>query len=101
MDTIVNNRTKNNLEIIEIYKKLEAELSSINPGCNACGTCCHFDEFNHVLYASTIETDYILDNVEVPPFDTDGNVCLGNTSPGFKRWGSFQKRPFDHNFRLL
>ncbi len=75
MDTIVNQRTKNNMEIIEIYKKLESELSSINPGCNACGTCCHFDEFNHVLYASIIETDYILDNVEVPHFDTDKNVC--------------------------
>ena len=68
-------QAKKNPDIIEIYKKLDAELASINPGCNACGTCCHFDEFGHALYASTIETDYIKDNVEVPSFDPDKNVC--------------------------
>ncbi|MBC8555265.1 MAG: hypothetical protein H8D23_37095, partial [Candidatus Brocadiales bacterium] len=62
-------------DIKEIYKKLEAELASINPGCNVCGTCCHFDEFGHVLYASTIETDYIRENVEIPSFDPENNVC--------------------------
>jgi len=67
--------TKNNTDIIEIYKKLEAELAGIKPGCNACGTCCHFGEFDHVLYASTIETDYIRENVETPSFDPDKNVC--------------------------
>ena len=66
---------ENRPEIIQIYKKLESELSSINPGCDACGACCHFDEFGHVLYTSTIETDYIKDNVEVPSFDPDKNVC--------------------------
>jgi Fe-S-cluster containining protein len=71
----LSQRPKNNTDIKEIYKKLEAELASINPGCNACGTCCHFDEFGHVLYASTIETDYIRENVEVPSFDPDKNVC--------------------------
>ncbi len=68
-------QSKNNPDIIEIYKQLEEELVSINPGCNTCGTCCHFDEFGHVLYTSTIETDYIKDNVEVPSFDPDKNVC--------------------------
>jgi Fe-S-cluster containining protein len=68
-------QAKRNLDIIEIYKMLDAELASINPGCNACGTCCHFDEFGHVLYASTIETDFIRENVEVPSFDPDKNVC--------------------------
>ncbi len=71
----MSQRPKNNTDIKEIYKKLEAELAGINPGCNACGTCCHFDEFGHVLYASTIETDYIRENVEVPSFDPDKNVC--------------------------
>jgi Fe-S-cluster containining protein len=27
------------------------------------------------LYTSTIETDYILENVEIPSFDPDKNVC--------------------------
>jgi Fe-S-cluster containining protein len=71
----LSQRPDNNTGIKEIYKQLEAELASINPGCNACGTCCHFDEFGHVLYTSTIETDYIRDNVEIPDFDSDKNVC--------------------------
>ncbi len=71
----MNHHPENNPEIVEIYKELEAELAGINPGCNACGTCCHFDEFNHVLYASTIETNYIQENVNVPYFDPDQKVC--------------------------
>ena len=71
----MNHHSENNPEIVEIYNELEAELASINPGCNTCGTCCHFDEFNHVLYASTIETKYIQENVEVPPFDPDQGTC--------------------------
>ena len=71
----MNQLPNNNSDIKKIYKKLEAELASINPGCNACGTCCHFDEFGHVLYTSTTETDYIRDNVEIPDFDPDKNVC--------------------------
>lgn len=71
----MNHHPENNPEIVEIYKKLETELTSLDPGCNTCGTCCHFDEFDHVLYASTIEIKYIQENVEVPPFDPDKNVC--------------------------
>ena len=71
----MNQQPKNDTDIKEIYKKLEAELASINPGCNACGTCCHFDEFGHVLYSSTIETDHIRKNVDIPAFDPNKNVC--------------------------
>ena len=72
---MMNGRSENNSDITEIYKELEAELASINPGCYACGTCCHFDKFDHILYASTVETNYILENVEAPHFDPDKNVC--------------------------
>jgi Fe-S-cluster containining protein len=71
----MNHHPENNTEIVEIYKELETELTRIDPGCNACGTCCHFDEFNHVLYASTIETKYIQENVDVPHFDPDLGTC--------------------------
>ena len=71
----MSQHSKSNTDIKEIYKELEAELANINPGCNACGTCCHFDEFGHVLYTSTIEIDYIRENVEIPDFDPDKNVC--------------------------
>ncbi len=71
----MNHHSENNPEIVEIYNELEAELASLDPGCNTCGTCCHFDEFNHVLYASTIETKYIQKNVDVPPLDPDQGTC--------------------------
>ncbi len=66
MRFVKNHRSENNFEIVEVYDKLDLELARINPGCDACGTCCHFDTFDHELYASTIEVDYILKNVEVP-----------------------------------
>jgi len=75
IDIVMKEQAKKNLDIIEIYKKLDAELASISPGCNTCGTCCHFDEFGHVLYTSTIEIDYIRENVEIPSFDPGKNVC--------------------------
>lgn len=71
----MSHRPENNTDIIEIYKKLEAELASVNSGCSACGACCHFDKFDHVLYASTIEIGYIRENVKVPSFNPDKNVC--------------------------
>jgi Fe-S-cluster containining protein len=69
------NVLENNSEIIEIYDKLDLELSKINPGCNACGICCHFNTYGHVLYTSNIEVNYILENVNVPPHDPNQNIC--------------------------
>ncbi len=64
-----------NLDIVGIYKKLDTELMKLSPGCDACGACCHFDTFGHELYASTIEVNYILRNVKMPPFDTEKRIC--------------------------
>ena len=63
------------MEIVEIYNKLDNELKILNPGCDTCGTCCHFDVFDHELYASTIEVNYILENVTVPPFHKEQRIC--------------------------
>lgn len=64
-----------NSEIIETYDTLDLELSKINPGCNACGECCHFNTYGHVLYTSNIEVNYLLENVNVPPYDPNQNIC--------------------------
>ncbi len=58
-----------------IYQHLEKELMLLNPGCNKCGTCCNFTAFDHVLYASNIEVDFIVQNVKVPDFNVSDNVC--------------------------
>lgn len=47
-----------------IYRLLETELVQLNPGCNQCGMCCNFTTFDHILYASSIEINYITRNYE-------------------------------------
>ena len=62
-------------ELSLLYQHLEKELTQLNPGCNTCGTCCNFSTFGHVLYTSSIEVNYITQNVEVPDFNISDNVC--------------------------
>ena len=62
-------------ELQGIYKELDEELAKNSPGCNACGECCNFDKFDHVLYATMIEVDYIKRNVLVPEKRPNKNVC--------------------------
>lgn len=62
-------------EFVLLYQRLEKELTRMNPGCNRCGTCCNFSAFDHVLYASAIEVDFITRNVEVPDFNISDNRC--------------------------
>lgn len=62
-------------ELITIYQQLEKELTSLDPGCNRCGTCCDFTAFDHVLYASNIEVTYIKQHVKVPDFTISDNIC--------------------------
>ncbi|RZV98868.1 MAG: hypothetical protein EX341_00185 [Candidatus Scalindua sp. SCAELEC01] len=54
---------------------LEKELQIYNPGCDNCGTCCNFDTFDHELYASTIEVNFISENVKIPPCDPKQRFC--------------------------
>jgi Fe-S-cluster containining protein len=75
MGVVINGHLEDNQDIVEVYNKLDLELARINPGCDTCGTCCHFDTFGHELYASFIEVDYILKNVEVPSFNSEQRIC--------------------------
>jgi hypothetical protein len=61
-------------ELSQIYKELDQCLSEIAPECRACGECCHFDSFGHVLYASSLEVDYLLEK-NGPPKEVPKNVC--------------------------
>lgn len=46
-------------ELGEIYKELDEALSRLGPECKACGQCCHFESFGHVLFASSPEVNYL------------------------------------------
>jgi Fe-S-cluster containining protein len=62
-------------ELIRIYQRLEKEVTLLNPGCNGCGTCCNFGAFDHVLYASSVEINFITRHAEVPDFNVSDNIC--------------------------
>lgn len=79
----MNLKDKIEKELQGIYKELDEELakacpelvSGSSPGCDACGECCNFDKFDHVLYATKIEVDYIKSNVLVPKKHPNKNIC--------------------------
>lgn len=58
-----------------IYNDLEAELGTLNIKCSSCGTCCNFESFGHVLYASVIEVDYLQTNTDTKPLTISNKVC--------------------------
>ena len=62
-------------ELTILYQRLEEELMQINPGCNECGICCDFSKFDHVLYASSIEVNFITQHIKVPDFNVLDNIC--------------------------
>ncbi|MDR4510035.1 MAG: YkgJ family cysteine cluster protein [Candidatus Brocadiaceae bacterium] len=68
-------RERFSAELLTIYQQLDEEVAREKPMCRGCGTCCNFDTFDHVLYASKIEVDFILRNAKVPNFDISDNKC--------------------------
>ena len=43
----------------DLYRRLDAEIARFQVSCDACGRCCHFSEFDHVLYLSRLEALYL------------------------------------------
>lgn len=57
-------------ELTRLYADLEAEQRRTGLACSGCGTCCRFDEVDHVLYASELERQYLL-AASTPPAQPD------------------------------
>ena len=49
----------------ELYTMLDEQLAAANPTCDNCGKCCDFDEFDHRLYATTLEMLYFVRGVRM------------------------------------
>lgn len=62
-------------ELHNIYEELDRELLRLAPSCQACGRCCRFEEFGHVLFATRIETDYIIRHAGPPKGPLSQGVC--------------------------
>ncbi|MCF6148808.1 MAG: hypothetical protein E3K37_09130 [Candidatus Kuenenia sp.] len=83
-------------ELRELYRLFEHDLSLINPRCNKCGSCCNFGKYDHVLYASSVEVNYLERNVDIPDFDISKSICpfLKNDSCGVRDFRMFSCRSF-------
>ena len=42
-----------------LYERLDADLAKVPVKCDVCGRCCHFADFDHVLYLSNLEAMYL------------------------------------------
>ncbi len=62
-------------ELMILYQRLEEKLIQLNPGCSGCGICCDFSKLDHVLYASSIEVNFITQHIKVPNFNILDNLC--------------------------
>lgn len=70
--------------VLELYRRVDAEVAAAGPVCVASGRCCRFKEYGHTLFVSQIEADVLL--AAAPPFDPaavtadfcpfqQGNLC--------------------------
>lgn len=56
-----------------LYAELDAEVASHAPRCELSGRCCRFEEADHVLYATALETDYaVRRHPEAHPPEAEG-----------------------------
>ncbi|HHT9132113.1 MAG TPA: hypothetical protein ACFYED_06475 [Candidatus Tripitaka californicus] len=62
-------------ELKEIYRELEGDLSRRAPECKARGLCCHFEDFGHVLFASSLEANYLRRKAGPPKVPIKKEVC--------------------------
>lgn len=54
-------------DLEELYAEVEAFIAKASPVCIQRGVCCHFEEAQHELFASALETDYALAQHPDPP----------------------------------
>ena len=62
-------------ELETIYCALDNEVNFHNTVCSACGSCCNFGKFDHLLYTSTPEVEYIVDSIEIAQNDFAPGQC--------------------------
>jgi Fe-S-cluster containining protein len=65
-------------ELQKIYNDLAEELEKNNFKCKACGKCCDFEAFDHMLYASELEVDFFIEKIkekEITPLQKKEGRC--------------------------
>ena len=54
------------LEVLQLYRQVDAEVAAAGPVCVASGRCCRFKEYGHTLFLSNLEADVLLESA--PPY---------------------------------
>ncbi len=63
------------LQVLELYREADREVSAAGPVCIASGRCCRFKEFGHVLYVSSLEADLLLAHAPDYPRPVSPDFC--------------------------
>jgi len=56
------------LQVLELYREVDAEVRAAGPVCVASGRCCRFAEYGHRLYISNLEAEVLF--AAAPPYAT-------------------------------
>ncbi len=57
-----------------VYAELESDLASLTPRCELSGRCCRFREYDHQLWTTRLELEYLMSKQGPPPPGEEG-VC--------------------------
>ena len=66
-------------ELQKILDDADISVTKLKPICKACGTCCHFEESPHRLYASTGEIVLLVS--DTPPLQSALLICPYQQGP--------------------
>ncbi|MBN2530780.1 MAG: hypothetical protein JXR76_30615 [Deltaproteobacteria bacterium] len=61
-------------ELRQLYEELATEQNTVTVHCHQCGACCNFKAFDHQLWATSLELDYLADTDGLKPVSING-VC--------------------------
>ena len=61
-------------ELETIYSDLKRELDELQPGCQLSSRCCKFKEYDHELWTTRLEFEYLVEHEGKPQSAPDG-VC--------------------------
>src|SRR5882672_3188294 len=59
-------RSELHRELEEIYADLDRELAGLRPLCRTSGRCCRFKAFDHQLWTTGVELDYLIGHEGLP-----------------------------------
>ena len=70
------------LKVIQIYNSLDTEIQNnknLSGKCIGCGKCCDFEKFGHLLFVTTPELVFLLENLGKEKIKSmDNAVCPYN-----------------------